>query len=65
MTPPPGLPTLLVPAERAEFVRAEWVKELQAELGDLLTVHPMDTGHMVYLERPAETAAVIEAFLGG
>lgn len=29
----------------------------------LATVQEFDTGHMVYLERPAEVAAAIRAFL--
>lgn len=63
VTPPPGMPTLLVPATKVDYVRPEWVERLRAELGERLTVHPMDTGHMVYLEQPVETAGVITAFL--
>lgn len=63
VTPPAGIPTLLLPATRVDFVRAEWVERMRAELGDGLTVRPMDTGHMVHLERPAVTAAAITAFL--
>lgn len=63
LTPPPGMPTLLLPATRVDFVRPAWVDRLRAELGEHLTVHAMDTGHMVYLERPAETAQAMAAFL--
>ncbi len=65
VTPPPGTPTLLLPAARVDFVRPEWVERMRAELGPALEVRAMDTGHMVYLERPAETAAAIGAFLHG
>lgn len=64
VTPPPELPTLLLPATKVDFVRSAWVERLRAELGERLVVREMDTGHMVYLERPAETAAAIRAFLG-
>lgn len=63
LTPPPDLPTLLVPATKADFVAPAWVERLRIELGDRLVVTPMDTGHMVYLERPGETAAAIRDFL--
>lgn len=63
-TPPPNVPTLLLPATKVDFVRPAWVERLRAELGEHLVVDEMDTGHMVYLERPAETAASIRAFLG-
>lgn len=64
VTPPPGMPTLLVPALQAEFVRARWVKECRAALGDALTVAEVDSGHMVYLECPDEVAALLRTFLG-
>lgn len=57
--PPADLPTLLLPATKADFVRPEWV----AQLGPLATVQEFDTGHMVYLERPREVAAAIRTFL--
>lgn len=63
VTPRAGTPTLLLPATRADFVRPEWVERMRAELGAALTVHPMDTGHMVHLERPAATAEAITEFL--
>lgn len=53
------LPTLLLPAAKAGYVRPEWV----AQLGPLTTVQEFDTGHMVHLERPAEVAAAIRGFL--
>jgi lipase len=61
--PPPGLPTLLVAALQADFVHPRWVRECQDELGDALTFVEMDAGHMIYLERPAEIAELLRAFL--
>lgn len=63
ITPPAGMRTLLLPATKTDFVAPAWVERLHAELGDALTVLPMDTGHMVFLERPAVTAQAITAFL--
>ncbi len=64
VTPPPGMPTLLLPAAKEDYVDPAWVRRLRDELGGHLVVHEMDTRHMVYLERPAETAAAIREFLG-
>jgi lipase len=58
--PPADLPTLLLPAAKADFVDPAWV----AQLGPLVTVQEFDAGHMVYLERPGEVAAAVRAFLG-
>jgi lipase len=63
ITPPSDMPTLLLPAAKADYVDPAWVERLRAELGERLTVQEMDTAHMVYLEQPAETAAAIRAFL--
>lgn len=63
ITPPPDLPTLLLPATKVDYVNPAWVDWLRAELGGRLVVVEMDTAHMIYLERPAETAAAIRAFL--
>lgn len=62
--PPAGTHTLVLPATKADFVSDEWLAACAAELGDSLTVHRVDTGHMVYLERPAESAALIGDFVG-
>ncbi|GAA3221868.1 alpha/beta hydrolase [Pseudonocardia petroleophila] len=56
-------PTLLVPATKADFVDPAWVDACRAALGDDLTVAPVDAGHMVFLERTAEVAEHIRAFL--
>ncbi len=61
--PPRGTPTLLVPALRAEFVDPAWVEACRTELGDDLVVAPVDAGHMVFLERTADVAAAVRAFL--
>ena len=64
ITPPPDVPTLILPAAKVDYVNPAWVERVRAELGDRLVVREMDTAHMVYLEQPAETAAAIRAFLG-
>lgn len=56
-------PTLLVPATKADFVDPAWVDACRAALGDDLVVAPVDAGHMVFLERTAEVADLIRAFL--
>lgn len=61
--PPAGTPTLLVPAAKADFVEPAWVDACRAELGDDLVVVPVDAGHMVFLERTADVAAAVRAFL--
>jgi lipase len=63
VVPPAGTPTLLVPAAKADFVDPAWVEACRAELGDDLVVTPVDAGHMVYLERTAEVADAVRAFL--
>jgi lipase len=62
--PPAGTRTLVLPATKADFVSDAWLAACAAELGEALTVQRVDTGHMVYLEQPAESAALIGAFLG-
>lgn len=61
--PPAGLPTLLIPAAKEDYVQPGWVRACRAELGDLFTVHDVDAGHLVHMERPAEVAGRIRAFL--
>ena len=56
-------PTLLVIASQAEIVNAAYVAALRNELGAALTIADLDCGHMVYWERPTETAALITGFL--
>lgn len=63
VVPPAGMPTLLVPATKADFVSTAWVEDCRAALGDDLVVAPVDAGHMVFLERTADVAAAVRAFL--
>ncbi len=61
---PPAIPTLILPAARAEFVNGEWLSACRAELGEALTVAEVDAGHSLHLERTADVAALIGAFDG-
>jgi lipase len=61
--PPAGTRTLLLPATKADFVDPAWVEACRAELGDALTVAEIDAGHMLYLEKTAEVAQLVRAFL--
>jgi len=63
VVPPPGLPTLLVRAAKGPVVPDDFIAACQAALGAEVTVVEVDCGHMVYLERPAETATLIRTFL--
>ncbi|MFC4949415.1 alpha/beta fold hydrolase [Pseudonocardia sp. GCM10023141] len=63
ITPPAGVPTLLLPAAKADYVDPAWVEACRAELGDAFTVAEIDSGHMLILERPAEVADHIRGFL--
>jgi lipase len=63
VVPPAGMPTLLLPAAKADFVDPAWVAACRAELGDALTVAEVDAGHMLFLERTAEVADLCGAFL--
>ncbi|GAA1082253.1 alpha/beta fold hydrolase [Pseudonocardia alni] len=49
---------------RADYVSDDWIAACRDALGADLTVAPVDAGHMVYLERPAEVAALLREFLG-
>lgn len=63
VVPPAGTRTLVVPATKADYVAPAWLDACRAELGDDLVVVPVDAGHMVFLERPAEVAAAVRGFL--
>jgi lipase len=65
VVPPVGVRTLLLPAAQEDFVRPEWVAACRAELGDAFTLTEIDAGHMLYLERTAEVADRVRAFLDG
>lgn len=61
--PPAGTRTLLLPATRGGFVDPAWVAACRAELGDDLTVTEVDAGHLLFLEKTAEVAQLVRAFL--
>ena len=61
--PPAGTRTLLLPATKADFVDPAWVAACRVELGDALTVSEVDAGHMLFLEKTAEVAQLVRAFL--
>ena len=61
--PPPGMRTLLLPATKADFVSPELVAALRDRLGADLTVTEVDSGHVLYLEQPAEVGALLREWL--
>ncbi len=65
-TPPLRLrrPTLVVVADRGQLTNDAYLAALHAELGGALRVEHVDSGHMLYWERPAQTAAMVDSFLG-
>jgi lipase len=62
--PGPGTQILLVRALRAQFASAALINGLQLALGDEFELVNLDCGHVVYLERPAETGELISRFVG-
>ena len=62
LTPPPGVPTLVVRATQGA-IPPEQVAAWQSAPGVELSVVEIHCGHQIYLEQPAETAAVIGRFL--
>jgi lipase len=62
LTPPPGIATLVVRASLGSVPPAQIAGWASAPGVDLSAVE-LHCGHMVYLERPTETAALIERFL--
>ncbi|GGK45359.1 alpha/beta hydrolase [Nocardia camponoti] len=63
--PPTDLPTVLVQASKVHppFVTPEFRQALEDHMGDNITTHDFDSGHMVTHARPAETAALIAPLL--
>jgi lipase len=61
--PPAGTPTLLVASGRSGVVAPEWRRRCRERLAELLTVVEFDCGHLVYYERPGETAAAVAGAL--
>jgi lipase len=62
--PPSGIPTLLVVAERGTAVGKSYLEALQTRPDLDVTVTRMDSGHTVYIDRPGETGALVQDFLG-
>jgi len=68
--PPSGVPTLLVIAERGTAVEPSYLESLsyhqtKGDRSDLdVTVMRLDSGHTVYVDRPVETGALVQEFLG-
>lgn len=62
VAPPPVTPTLLVLARDSAAAKAEYLPEWRATLGENLTIAELDCGHHILLERPVETAGLVESF---
>jgi lipase len=56
---------LLVPALHDGMVGPELVGALERGLGDRLTVHGLEAGHMVYWDAFDQTAALLRSWLAG
>ncbi|MFB4310949.1 alpha/beta fold hydrolase [Actinomadura sp. GTD37] len=65
LTPPADVPAHLVIATRADLVRPEFVVDCRAALGPGLVISEIEAGHMLYLERPEETGALLADWLSG
>ncbi|MEV0662218.1 alpha/beta fold hydrolase [Actinomadura luteofluorescens] len=63
LAPPADLPTHLVIATEADFVRPEFVLDLRAALGPGLVISEVDAGHMLYVDRLEETGTLLAAWL--
>ncbi|HEX4702593.1 MAG TPA: alpha/beta hydrolase [Pseudonocardiaceae bacterium] len=61
--PGPGLPTMLVRALQAPYVTAAFVNGCQLALDTDFELVGLDCGHVIYLERPDETAALVARFV--
>ncbi len=59
----PG-PVALATALQADYVSDALRSSLRADLGDRLTEHGIDAGHMLFWDAPAETAALVRAAAG-
>lgn len=64
VTPPVGMPTLVVAAQRADFVKPAWLAACRATLREKLIVAELDSDHLVDLERTREVAKLVSNFLG-
>lgn len=63
--PPVDVPTHLVIATQADLVRPEFVVDCRAALGPGLTISEIESGHMLYVDRPAETGELLSSWLDG
>lgn len=63
VVPPASIPTLLVPALQADFVTPDFVADCETALGSNLTVREVDSGHMIYFERPDELGKMVTEFM--
>lgn len=61
--PPPGMPTLLMPALRADFVTATFVEDCHTALEERLTIREVDSGHLLYFDAADEVGALLAEFL--
>jgi lipase len=62
--PPPTTRTLLVPSKRTRMVRPAFVQACLVTMQDQVEITELDSGPMMYLEQPVETADLIRDFLG-
>ncbi|TYB43370.1 alpha/beta hydrolase [Actinomadura chibensis] len=63
--PPVEVPTHLVIATQADLVRPEFVVDCRATLGPGLTISEIESGHMLYVDRLAETGRLLSSWLDG
>jgi lipase len=62
--PPPRTPTLLVTAAQSKIVRPAFIQACKVTMREQIDVVELDSGPMVYYERPVETADLIADFVG-
>lgn len=63
LPPPADMPTHLVIAAQADLVRPEFVVDCRAALGPRLLITEIESGHMLYIDRPEETGTLIARWL--
>jgi lipase len=64
VTPPVGMHTLVVAAQRADFVKQAWLTACRATLREKLTVAEVDSDHLIDLERTRDVAKLVSNFFG-
>ena len=60
--PGPGTPTLVVRATREQYVTPAFINGCQLALGEEFELVNVDSGHMIYLDRPDETGELVTRF---